>query len=292
MKKNRISLLLAAGMLLAAAGCANTSTGSTTAEETTGAATTAEETTSGESSSEETTASSEKTTFTVGFDQDFPPFGYVGDDGEYTGFDIELATEAAKRMGKELVLQPINWDAKDMELESGTIDCIWNGFTINGREDDYEWTQAYMDNSQVFVVRADSGITTFADLAGKVVEVQKESSAQSALEDEDHTDLLASFGQFLTVDQYNTAFMDLESGAVDAVGIDIGVANYQIQGKEDLFVILDEQISTEQYGVGFLKGNTALRDEVEAVLLDMNADGTFAEISEKYFGYDVSILGE
>lgn len=229
---------------------------------------------------------------TVGFDQDFPPFGYVGDDGEYTGFDIEMATECAKRMGKEVVLQPIDWDAKDMELEAGTIDCIWNGFTINGREDKYTWSKAYMDNSQVFVVKADSGITSSADLAGKVVEVQKESSAQTALEDDDHKDLLASFGQFLTVDQYNTAFMDLESGAVDAIGIDIGVAKYQLQGKEDKFTILEEQISSEQYGVGFLKGNETLRDEVETTLMEMVEDGTFAEISNKYFGYDVSILGE
>ena len=111
-----------------------------------------------------------KDTFTVGFDQDFPPFGYVGDDGEFTGFDIEMATECAARMGKKIVLQPIDWDAKDMELEAGTIDCIWNGFTMNGREDQYTWTDPYMDNSQVVVVKKDSGINTLADLAGKVVE--------------------------------------------------------------------------------------------------------------------------
>ncbi|OYP49816.1 ABC transporter substrate-binding protein, partial [Lachnotalea glycerini] len=125
-----------------------------------------------------------------------------------------------------------------------------------------------------------------------VVEVQKESSAQTALEDENHTDLLASFGQFLTVDQYNTAFMDLESGAVNAIGIDIGVAKYQLQGKEDKFTVLEEQISSEQYGIGFLKGNEELRDEVEAALMEMVKDGTFAKISDKYFGYDVCILGE
>lgn len=231
-------------------------------------------------------------TFTVGFDQDFPPFGYVGDDGEFTGFDIEMAKECAKRMGKEIVLQPIDWDAKDMELEAGTIDCIWNGFTINGREDDYTWTDAYMDNSQVVVTKAGSGIEKLSDLAGKVVEVQKESSAQSALEDENHADLLASFGQFLTVSEYNTAFMDLESGAVDAIAIDIGVAKFQLEGKEDQFTILEETISSEQYGVGFLKGNEKLRDEVQSTLLKMVKDGTFAEISNKYFGYDVNILGE
>lgn len=235
-------------------------------------------------------AASGSDTFTVGFDQDFPPFGYVGDDGEFTGFDIEMATECAKRMGKEIKLQPIDWDAKDMELESGTIDCIWNGFTMNGREDQYTWSDSYMDNTQVVITKKDSGIASLSDLAGKIVEVQKESSAQSALEDEDHADLLASFGDFLQVAEYNTAFMDLESGAVDAIAIDIGVANFQLEGKEDEFVILDEVISSEQYAVGFLKGNEALRDEVQETLMTMVEDGTFAEISDKYFGYDVCTL--
>lgn len=229
-------------------------------------------------------------TLTVGFDQDFPPFGYVGDDGEFTGFDIEMATECAKRMGREVVLQPIDWDAKDMELESGTIDCIWNGFTMNGREDQYTWSDSYMDNTQVVITKKDSGIESLSDLAGKIVEVQKESSAQSALEDEDHTELLASFGEFLQVAEYNTAFMDLESGAVDAIAIDIGVANFQLEGKEDEFVILDEVISSEQYAIGFLKGNEELRDEVQATLMEMVEDGTFAEISDRYFGYDVCTL--
>ncbi len=229
-------------------------------------------------------------TFIVGFDQNFPPFGYVGDDGEYTGFDIEMATACGERMGKEVVLQPIDWDAKDMELEAGTIDCIWNGFTVNGREEQYTWTDAYMDNSQVVVTRKDSGITALSDLAGKIVEVQKESSAQTALESEDNAELLASFAEFLQVGEYNTAFMDLEAGAVDAIAIDIGVAKFQLEGKEDEYIILDETISSEQYAVGFLKGNEELRDEVQSTLMEMVEDGTFAEISDKYFGYDVCIL--
>ena len=282
--KKILAIILSVGMVFSMGACGNSNNDSVSKEKT--SADTTKEV------SQESAKSKESNTLVVGFDQDFPPFGYVGDDGEYTGFDIEMATECAKRMGKEIVLQPIDWDAKDMELEAGTIDCIWNGFTINGREDKYTWTKAYMDNSQVFVVKADSGITSLEDLAGKVVEVQKESSAQTALEDDDHKDLLASFGQFLTVDQYNTAFMDLESGAVDAIGIDIGVAHFQLEGKEDKFTILKEQISSEQYGIGFLKGNEELRDKVEAALMELVEDGTFAEISNKYFGYDVSILGE
>lgn len=234
----------------------------------------------------------EKTTFTLGFDQNFPPFGYMGDDGEHTGFDIDLAAECTERMGLELVLTPVDWDAKDLELSSGAIDCIWNGFTMNGREDDYTFTDPYMDNSQVMVVRTDSGINTLADLAGKIVEVQRDSTAEAALADDDHKELTASFAQLIPVADYNTAFMDLESGAVEAIAIDIGVARFQIEGKEDSFKILDETISTEQYAVGFLKGNTELRDQVQATLMEMVEDGTFAEISEKWFGYDVCTLGE
>ena len=277
MMKKLIAVLLTAGMVCSMAAC-----GTDQADE---------KQANGSASADGTEADAAGgNTFTVGFDQDFPPFGYVGDDGEFTGFDIEMATECAKRMGKEIVLQPIDWDAKDMELESGTIDCIWNGFTMNGREDQYTWSDSYMDNTQVVITKKDSGITTLADLAGKIVEVQKESSAQSALEDEDHTELLASFGDFLQVAEYNTAFMDLESGAVDAIAIDIGVANFQLEGKEDDYIILDEVISSEQYAIGFLKGNETLRDEVQSTLMEMVEDGTFAEISDKYFGYDVCTL--
>ncbi len=279
--KKIIAMALLAGMTLSMTACGNEKTDDTKTDAP------ADE---GGTQEADVKEASDGKTFTVGFDQDFPPFGYVGDDGEFTGFDIEMATECAKRMGKEIVLQPIDWDAKDMELESGTIDCIWNGFTMNGREDQYTWSDSYMDNTQVVITKKDSGITALSDLAGKIVEVQKESSAQSALEDEDHTELLASFGEFLQVAEYNTAFMDLESGAVDAIAIDIGVANFQLEGKEDDYIILDEVLSSEQYAVGFLKGNEALRDEVQNTLMEMVDDGVFAEISDKYFGYDVCTL--
>lgn len=245
------------------------------------------QTTAGESGSDE------KGTFTVGFDADFPPFGYMDENGEYAGFDLDLAAECAQRMGKELVLKPINWDAKDMELSSGSIDCIWNGFTMNGRENDYAFTKSYMDNSQVVVVKKDSGIASLADLAGKTVLVQTDSSAQAALLDEESEEMAAlveSFKNLETIADYNTAMMELESGAVDAIGMDIFVAKFQIEGKEDTYEILDEYISTEQYGVGFYKENTALKDEVEGVLMEMAEDGTFAEISEKWFGLDVCTL--
>ncbi|MFI3212006.1 MAG: amino acid ABC transporter substrate-binding protein [Eubacteriales bacterium] len=230
----------------------------------------------------------ERTTLTVGFDASFPPYGYMDDNGQYIGFDLDLAQEVADRNGWELIKQPIDWDAKDMELSSGTIDCIWNGFTINGREDSYTWSVPYVDNSQVFVVAEDSGITGKDDLAGKVVGVQTGSSALSALEDEDsqeNLDLAASFAQLIEYADYNTGFMDLEAGAIDVIAMDIGVANYQIDSRGGGFVILDENLATEQYGIGFLLGNDSLKDTVEATLFEMLEDGTFAEITEKYADY-------
>ncbi len=236
-------------------------------------------------SAPEATDTAERTTFTVGFDAEFPPYGYMDDNGEYVGFDLDLAQEVCDRNGWELVKQPIDWDAKDMELSSGSIDCIWNGFTINGREDDYTWSVPYVDNSQVFVVAADSGIVSKADLAGKIVGVQKDSSALAALQDEENRenlDLAASFTELVQYSDYNMGFMDLESGAIDALAIDIGVANYQISSRGDGYVVLDDQLSTEQYGIGFFKGNDALKDQVEKTLMEMVDDGTFEKIAEKY----------
>ncbi|MCR5356829.1 MAG: amino acid ABC transporter substrate-binding protein [Lachnospiraceae bacterium] len=231
-----------------------------------------------------------RTTLTVGFDAEFPPYGYMDDKGEYVGFDLDLAQEVCNRKGWELKKQPIDWDAKDMELSSGAIDCIWNGFTIQGREDAYTWSVPYVDNSQVFVVKADSGIASPADLAGKNVGVQKDSSALAALEG-DKKDLADTFANLTQYAEYNTGFMDLEAGAIDALAIDIGVANYQIAQKGDGFKMLDEQLASEQYGIGFLKGNTELKDEVEAVLLEMANDGTLLKIAKEYsdFGMEESL---
>ncbi|MGI6575737.1 MAG: amino acid ABC transporter substrate-binding protein [bacterium] len=228
--------------------------------------------------------------FTVGFDQNFPPMGFVGDNGEFTGFDLDLAAEVAERLGQELELQPIAWDAKDMELSTKNIDCIWNGFTINGREEQYTWTEPYMANNQVFVVNADADIETLADLAGKTVIVQIDSSAEAALAD--RPDLVETFGDYLTAADYNSALMDLKSGAVDVVVMDEIVANYQIEKRGDNFVVLEEKLAAENYGVGFLLGNVELRDIVQATLEEMAADGTLAAISEKWFGKDVTTIGK
>lgn len=238
-----------------------------------------------------TTAAEEETkTFTVGFDQDFPPMGFIDENGEFAGFDIDLATEAASRMGRELVLQPIAWDSKDMELKTENIDCVWNGFTINGREDSYTWTDAYMANRQVFVVRADSGIVTLADLAGKNVMVQADSSAEAALGERE--DLTSTFGDYIKAADYNAALLDLESGAVDAVGMDEIVARYRIEKRGSELTVLDEALAAESYGVGFLLGNEALRDELQTTLEAMAADGKMEEISMTWFGEDITTIGK
>ena len=231
-------------------------------------------------------------TFIVGFDAEFPPYGYKDDNGEYVGFDLDLAQEVCDRNGWILKKQPIEWNSKDMELNSGSISCIWNGFTMNGREDDYTWTKPYVDNSQVVVVRKDSGITQLNDLSGKVVAVQADSSALAALTGEDASEenkaLCATFKDLQQVGDYNSAFMNLESGAVNAICMDIGVANYEIESRGDKFMMLEDRLSSEEYGIGFKLGNTELRDKVQATLLDMLADGTFENIA-KDWGLEESI---
>lgn len=227
------------------------------------------------------------TEFAVGFDAEFPPYGYKDDNGEYVGFDLDLAQEVCNRNGWTLKKQPIEWNSKDMELNSGSIDCIWNGFTMNGRESEYTWTTPYVDNSQVVIVRSDSGIQTLADLAGKVVAVQADSSALAALTGEEASEenvaLAKSFQDLQQVGDYNSAFMNLDSGAVDAIAMDIGVANYEIKSRgSDNFMMLEERLSSEKYAVGFKLGNKELRDTVQATLLEMLADGTFEQIAMEW----------
>lgn len=234
----------------------------------------------------------EKKTFTVGFDANFPPYGYRDDNGEYVGFDLDLAQEVCNRRGWTLVKQPIDWDSKDMELSAKTIDCIWNGFTMSeDRLDKYTWTEPYVDNSQVFVVAKDSGIKTFDDLAGKTVAVQTASSALEALDSDDCKELKASFKSLEQIPEYNTAFMNLEAKSVDAIAMDIGVAKYQIESRGDKFEMLSEPIITEKYGIAFLKGNETLRDEVQNTLYDMLKDGKLDEIAKKWELSDSVIFG-
>ena len=238
----------------------------------------------------------EQKQFIVGFDAEFPPYGYMDDNGEYVGFDLDLAEEVCKRNGWKLVKRPIAWDSKDSELATGAISCIWNGFTMNGREDNYTWSTAYVDNSQVVIVKKDSNVHKLSDLKGKRLIVQSDSSALAALTGDDATKenkkLAASLKDLQQVADYNSAFMNLESGMVDAIAMDIGVASYQMSAKGDNFRMLDERLSSEEYGIGFKKGNTKLRDEVQKTLLTMLADGTFEQIVNKWGLKDSACLSE
>ena len=203
-------------------------------------------------------------TFVVGFDAEYPPFGYMDDDGDYTGFDLELAQAVCDIEGWELVKTPIDWDSKDMELNSGNIDCIWNGFTMDGREDSYTFSVPYVDNSQVICVSDDAGIASLEDLEGKIVGVQADSAALTLLE---------------------------EGGDQADLAIDVGVAQYQIKGREG-YSILEESLNSEKYAVGFKKGNQDLADIINDDLAILYDEGIFDELAEKYEIADMVCLGE
>ena len=237
---------------------------------------------------EAASAESGEFTLTVGFDQGYPPYGFVGDDGEYTGFDLDLAAEVAERNGWNLELSAIDWDAKDALLSSGSINCIWNGFTMEGREDDYTFSEPYMLNEQVIVVKSDSGIADSAALAGETVMTQVDSAALDVLEG-DAADLAATFagGAPQTISDYNNAFMQLESGMVDAVACDLSIANYQMSAKPDTYTIIDT-LSSEHYAVGFKQGDEDLAATVTATLKAMYEDGTVQELCDKYAEYGLS----
>lgn len=220
----------------------------------------------------------------VGFDAAYPPYGYVGDDGSYTGFDLELAQEVGRRVGWEVQLEPIDWDAKDTLMGSGAINCIWNGFTIEGRENDYTFSEPYMLNAQVVVVKKGSGISDLAGLAGKAVITQTDSAAYDVLAGEDAAQaaVAATFASLETIGDYNTAFMQLESGAVDAVACDLSIAAYQLAAKPDAYEQLSEQLSSEHYAVGFKKGDEASATQVTETLKAMDKDGFVKDLCDKY----------
>ena len=222
-------------------------------------------------------------TLIVGFDAAYPPYGFVADDGSYTGFDLDLAQAVCEMEGWEFKAEPIDWDAKDALLGAGTINCIWNGFTIEGREDEYSFTEPYMINAQVVVTKKDAGIAALADLKDKIVLTQKGSAALEVLQG-DKKDVADTFKELQTIADYNNAFMQLESGAVDAVACDLSIAAFQMAAKPDTFTQIEETLSEEHYGVGFLLGDegAALADKITEDLRKLNDEGKVKELCEKY----------
>ena len=228
-------------------------------------------------------------TFILGFDETFAPMGFKDKDGNYVGFDIDLATEVSSRLGLDApTLMPINWDSKVMELNAGNIDLIWNGLTITEeRKKEMLFSDPYMDNRQIIVVRAESDIQSKADLAGKIVAAQADSSALKAIQAE--PEVKDSFGDLVESPDYVVALLELKQGSVDAVVVDETMGSYYISQDENpaAFRILDDNFGEEQYGIGFRLGDVALKDAIQGALNDMVEDGTFATISKKWFGHDV-----
>ena len=227
----------------------------------------------------------------LGLDDSFPPMGFRNDKNEIVGYDIDLAKEVTKRMGIELVTQPIDWNAKEQELNTGEIDCIWNGFTItDDRKQNMLFTPPYLKNAQVIVVKQNSPVNTLADLAAKTVGTQAGSSSVDALDEA--ADFKASLKAVVEYKDFLTALMDLDVGGIDAVVIDLVVANDNINRSGKPFRILKETLGEEQFGIGFRKNDKALADKVWATLLDMAKDGTVAKITTQWMGADISVIGK
>lgn len=221
----------------------------------------------------------------IGFNAQFPPFGYKDANGEYTGFDIELAREVCKRNNWTLKLQPvIDWTSKKLELDSGEIDCIWSEFTIDGREDDYTWSEPYFKNTPYIIVKSDSNINTLDDLKNKTLEIQAGTSVLDNIKNNES--LNGTYKEIIEVDTYYTALMDLDSGVCDGIIVDSGLADYLVIENEDL-KLLNKSIAHENYGIGFKKGNTELRDQVQKTLDEMYKDGTVDKIAQKYSEYGI-----
>jgi polar amino acid transport system substrate-binding protein len=231
----------------------------------------------------------DKGSFILGFDAGFAPMGFKDDSGEYVGFDIDLAKEVASRLGLEIVYQPIDWDAKVLELDAGNIDMIWNGLTITEeRKKEILFSDPYMNNQQIIVVAADSGINSKADLAGKIVAAQVESSAMEAIRAE--PDVMDSFTELIESPDYVEALTELKNGTVDAVVVDEMTGRYYVlAGSEGAYIVLDDTFGEEQYGIGFRLKDVAFRNMIQETLDAMIADGTAASISDKWFGDNVLI---
>lgn len=220
----------------------------------------------------------------IGIDDKFAPMGFRDENNEIVGFDIDYARAAAEKMGMEVKFQPIDWKAKESELSSGRIDLIWNGYTITDeRKEKVLFTKPYLENSQVVAVLEGSDIASIADLAGSNVGLQSLSSAADALNGSEIHSQVKSISEF---PDNVLALSDLKNGRVDAVVIDEVVMKYYMSKEEGTYKILDEALAPEQYGIGVKKGNEELLDKLQKALDELNAEGSAAQISEKWFGED------
>lgn len=234
----------------------------------------------------------DKDVLIVGMDDAFAPMGFKDQDGNIVGFDVDLAKALGEKLNKEIKFQPIDWTMKETELKSENIDLIWNGYTITDeRKEKVDFSVPYLKNRQVIVTLSDSSINSKSDLKGKKVGAQDQSSAVDAMEEEE--ELYSSFdaGKAITFEDNNQALMDLEAGRIDAVVADEILVRYYIELKgTDKYKILDEDFGEEEYGVGIRKGDTKMVEAFNEAFESMKEDGTLKEISEKWFGEDITIV--
>lgn len=232
----------------------------------------------------------DKGTFILGLDDSFPPMGFRDENNDIVGFDIDVASAVAEKLGVAFVAQPIAWDAKELELNSGNIDCIWNGMSITPeREESMAMSFPYLNNQMIFYAKADSGIAAVEDLAGKVVAVQNGSYAEELLNGE-YAELAAAMKEVIGYDEYLTALMDLQQGGCDAVLVDRVVGEYKISGMGATDLVAAIALTDDNYGIGFRKEDIALRDKVQEILVELKADGTLAEICQKWFTEDITVV--
>lgn len=233
-----------------------------------------------------TTPSTATQTIVVGLDDDFPPMGFRDENNNLIGFDIDLAREAAKRANLNVEFKPIDWSAKEAELNSGRVDALWNGLTItDARKENVLFSEPYMINHQIVVVRPNSNIQTKADLAGKIIGLQNGSSALDAVNADPIHEKFAELNQYA---DNVTALIDLTNKRLDAVVVDGVVGRYYVTKKPDEYVIIEDNFGQEKYGVGFKKDNVELQQKIQHALDAMQSDGTMAKISNKWFGADVT----
>lgn len=223
----------------------------------------------------------------LGLDATFKPMGYTDENNNIVGFDIDLATEACKRLDIKLETKGVVWETKEIDLNAGTIDCIWNGLSISdSRKKVMLMSDPYMENEMVFAVNEDSDIKSLSDLAGKKVTVQNGSTAQEILEGNE-------ISKDMTITPLETnveALSNLEMNMCDAVFLDSVVAKYEINTSKKAFRILDEGLEPEKYGIGFRLGDQQLCDKIYDTLKEMKADGTVEKIATKWFGSDITCI--
>lgn len=232
----------------------------------------------------------EKGKLILGLDDAFPPMGFRDADNNIVGFDIDVAKAVCQKLGVQLVLQPIDWNAKEQELNTKNIDCIWNGFSVSEeRKQNITFSVPYMNNLMALVVRADSGITTLEDMNGKTLALQAGSSALNALNANES--FKSSLKKVIQLSNNEQALMNLSTKSVDAVLMDSIAADYYIaQNNKDFAVLGEQSLSAEEYAIGFRKGEEALKNAVDKALKELAKDGTLAQISAKWFGKDVTIV--